>query len=150
MKTYRRILVPIFSTAQTALLLHRVSDLVQDASAQLLVVRILDTHSGFESDGPAGMLPEEAAVRRARDAGKRLDLQLARHNLAWAEARVIWRDPKAAMAEVVEAWSPDLVVTIAGGFPEGLANGADILKVDRRKLLGRLADVIFDIPFRHA
>ena len=58
MKTYRRILVPIFSAGQTALLLHRVSDLVQGGSAKLLVVRILDTHSGFESDGPAGMLPD--------------------------------------------------------------------------------------------
>ncbi len=150
MKIYRRILVPIFSAGQTALLLHRVSDLVQGGSAQLLVARILDTHSGFESDGPAGMLPEETAVRRARDARKRLDLQLARHNLAWAEARVLWRDPKAALAEVVDAWSPDLVVTIAGGFPESLADGADILTVDRRKLLGRLADVILDFPFRHA
>ena len=150
MKTYRRILVPIFSAGQAALLLQRVSDLVQGGSAQLLVVRILDTRSGFESDGPAGMLPEEAAVRRARDARKRLDLQLARHDLAWAEARVLWRDPKTAMAEVVDAWSPDLVVTIAGGFPEGLADGADILKVDRRNLLGRLAEVILDFPFRHA
>jgi hypothetical protein len=113
-------------------------------------VRILDTRSGFESDGPAGMLPEEAAVWRARDARKRLDLQLARHDLAWAEARVLWRDPKAAMAEVVDAWSPDLVVTIAGGFPEGLADGADILKVDRRNLLGRLADALLEFPFRHA
>ena len=150
MKTYRRILVPIFSASQTALLLHRVSDLVQGGSAQLLVVRILDTHSGYESDGPAGMLPEEAAGRRARDAGKRLDLQLARHNLAWAEARVLWRDPKAAMAEVVDTWNPDLVVTIAGGFPEGFADGADILRVDRRNLLGRLADAMLHFPFRHA
>ena len=150
MKTYRRILVPIFSAGQAALLLQRVSDLVQGGSAQLLVVRILDTRSGFESDGPAGMLPEEAAVRRARDARKRLDQQLARHDLAWAEARVLWRDPKAAMAEVVDAWSPDLVVTIAGGFPEGLADGADILKVDRRNLLGRLADALLEFPFRHA
>ena len=150
MKTYRRILVPIFSASQTALLLHRVSDLVQGGSAQLLVARILDTHSGYESDGPAGMLPEESAVRRARDAGKRLDLQLARHNLAWAEARVLWRNPKAAIADVVDTWAPDLVVTIAGGFPEGFADGADILRVGRRNLLGRLADVILDFPFRPA
>jgi hypothetical protein len=54
------------------------------------------------------------------------------------------------MAEVVDAWSPDLVVTIAGGFPEGLADGADILKVDRRNLLGRLADALLEFPFRHA
>ena len=150
MKTYRRILVPIFSASQTALLLHRVSDIVQGGSAQLMVVRILDTHSGYEADGPAGMLPEEAAGRRARDAGKRLDLQLARHNLTWAEARVLWRDPKAAMAEVVDTWNPDLVVTIAGGFPEGFADGADILRVDRRNLLGRLADAMLHFPFRHA
>ena len=58
--------------------------------------------------------------------------------------------PCGALAELVDAWSPDLVVTIAGGFPEGLADGADILKVDRRNLLGRLADALLEFPFRHA
>ena len=85
-----------------------------------------------------------------RGAKKRLDLQLARHNLAWAEARVLWRDTKVAMSEVIDGWAPDLVVTIAGRLPEDFAQGADILNVNHRNLFGRLADAMFNFPFRHA
>lgn len=150
MKTYRRILVPISAGDQGDFLLQRAAELAQGQRTQMLVVRVLDTRSGFEPDGPVATLPGEAAARRAPEAMKHLDLQLARNNLAWAEAKVVWGEPKAVLADVVRSWDPDLVVACAGRLPQGIAEGADILTVGRRSLFRRLAEVLHHPAPRHA
>jgi len=150
MKTYRRILVPIPADGQGDVLLQRAAELAQGQHAQMLVVRVLDTRSGFEPDGPAAVLPGEAAARRSPDAKKRLDLQLARNNLGWAEAKVVWGEPQAVLAEVIRNWAPDLVVACAGLLPTGIAEDADILTVGCRSLLGRLVGAFNHHAPRHA
>jgi nucleotide-binding universal stress UspA family protein len=150
MKTYRRILVPIPSGGQGDILLQRAAELAQTQHTQMLVVRVLDTRSGFEPDGPAAMLPGEAAARRAPDVRKRLDLQLARNNLGWAEAKVVWGEPKTVLADVILSWAPDLVVACAGLLPQEIAEDADILTVGCRSLFGRLAGALHQLAPRHA
>lgn len=150
MKTYRRILVPISAGDQSDFLLQRAAELAQAQRTQMLVVRVLDTSSGFEPDGPAAILPGEAAARRAPEVMKHLDLQLARNNLGWAEAKVVWGETKTVLAEIVRSWDPDLVVAGAGYLPQGIADGADILTVGRRSLFRRLAEVLHHPTPRHA
>jgi nucleotide-binding universal stress UspA family protein len=150
MKTYRRILVPVPSGGQGDILLQRAAELAQARHTQMLVVRVLDTRSGFEPDGPAAVLPGEAAARRAPDVKKRLDLLLARNNLGWAEAKVIWGEPKTVLADVIRDWAPDLVVACAGLLPQEIAEDADILTVGCRSLFGRLAGALLYHTPRHA
>lgn len=150
MKTYRRILVPIPADGQGDILLQRAGELARAQHAQMLVVRVLDTRSGFEPDGPAASLPGEAAARRSPDVKKRLDLLLARNNLGWAEAKVVWGEPRAVLADVIRNWAPDLVVACAGLLPMGIAEDADILTVGRRSLFGRLVGALHLHTPRHA
>lgn len=150
MKTYRRILVPLTAGGQSDILLHRAAELAQGPRTQMLVLRVLDTRSGFESDGPAAVLPGEAAARRAPDVKKKLELQLARNNLGWAEAKVVWGDTKALLADVIRTWEPDLVVACAGQLPHGILEDADVLTVNRRSLLRRLAEALHHPAPRHA
>ena len=124
------------------------TELAQGRYTQLLVVRILDT-GGMEPDGPGASLPGEIMSRRAPEIRRRLDLQLARGNLSWAEAKVVWGEPKAALAKVIRDWQPDLVVTCSH-LPEEIAQGADILKVGRYGLLKRVADSVRHLAFQHA
>lgn len=150
MKTYRRILVPISADGQGDILLQRAAELAQGPRTQMLVVRVLETRSGFEPDGPAAVLPGEAAARRAPDVKKRLELQLARNNLSWAEAKVVWGETKALLADVIRTWEPDLVVACAGHLPQGIAEGADILTVSRRSVFRRLAEALHHPAPGHA
>jgi nucleotide-binding universal stress UspA family protein len=150
MKTYRRILVPILTGGDNDIQLQRAAELAKSQRTQMLVVRVLDTRSGFAPDGPAAALPEEAAARRAPDARKRLDLQLARNNLGWAEAKVVWGIPKNALADVIRAWAPDLVVACSGQLPQGVAEDVDILTVGCNSLFRRLAEALHFPTPRHA
>jgi nucleotide-binding universal stress UspA family protein len=151
MKTYQRILVPISASSHSDILLQRAAELAHAQHTKMLVVHVLDTRSGFESDGPAAVLPGEAAARRAPKVRKRLDLQLARNNLSWVEAKVVWGEPKAVLADVIRAWAPDLVVTHSGHqLPPGIAEGMDIFTVGRRSLLRRLAEALYIPTLRHA
>ncbi|MCK9387949.1 MAG: universal stress protein [Sulfuritalea sp.] len=149
MSIYQRILLPIFSQGQSDILLHKVTELAQRQTTQLLVVRVLDT-SSVEPDGPAASLPGEIMSRRAPGLLRRLDLQLARSNLSWAEARVVWGEPQAVLAKVIRAWKPDLVVTCESHLPEELVQGADILKVGRYGIVRRVADSLRHFAFQHA
>lgn len=142
MKNYRRILVPLLSSSQSDIVLQRATELALAERSQLLVVRILDTRSGFEPDGPAAILPDEAAARLAPDAQKRLELQLARNDLGWAEAKVVWGIPSAALAEIIRSWKPDLVLGCSGHLPNGIASGVDILTVGCNSMFRRLADAL--------
>lgn len=150
MKTYRRILVPIASGGQGDVQLRRAAELAQARRTQLLVVRVLDTRSGIEPDGPAAILPSEAAARGAPDAKKRLDLLLARNSLAWAESRVVWGEPKRVLADIIRAWEPDLVVACDGQLPLGIAEAADILTVARPGWFRRLTDILHSPAPGHA
>jgi len=150
MKTYRRILVPISADGQSDVLLHRAAELAQAQGTKMRVVRVLDTRSGFEPDGPAAVLPGEAAARRAPDVKKRLDLQLARNNLGWVEANVLWGEPKAVLADVIRNWQPDLVVTLAGYLPQALTEDVDVLTVSRPGVFRRLAEAFHNPSPRHA
>jgi len=150
MKTYQRILVPISAGSHGDILLQRAAQLAQAQHTKMLVVHMLDTRSNFEPDGPAAVLPSEAAARRVPKVRKRLDLQLARNNLGWAEAKVVWGEPKTELANVIRAWAPDLVVTYSGQLPQGVAEGVDIFTVGRRSLLRRLAEALYIPTLRHA
>jgi nucleotide-binding universal stress UspA family protein len=150
MKAYRRILVPIPADGQGDILLQRAAEFAQAQHAQMLVVRVLDTRSGFEPDGPVALLPGEAAARRSPDVKKRLDLQLARNNLGWAEAKVVWGEPQTVLAEVIRNWAPDLIVACASLLPMGIAEDADILTVGCRSLFGRLVGALNNHAPRHA
>lgn len=74
MKAYRRILLPLPAGVASEPLLQRAVELAHAQHGQLLVVRVLDTRSGFEADGPAARLPGETAARRAPARKKRLEL----------------------------------------------------------------------------
>lgn len=149
MRTYRRILLPIFSQGQSDILLHKVTELAQRQQTQLLVLRVLDS-GGMEPDGPAAALPGDILSRRAPAVLKRLELQLARNNLGWAEARVVWGEPHAALSAVIRVWRPDLVVTSESYLPEEIVQGADILKVRGGGILRRLTDTLRHFSVQHA
>lgn len=151
MKSYRRILVPVAAGGQNDLVLQRAAELAQAQKTQMLVVHVIDTRSGFEPDGPAAALPNESAARRAPEAQKRLDLQLARNNLAWVESKVVWGEPKSVLADVIRGWKPDLVVACAGHLPQGVnENNADILTVGCNSFFRRMAEAFrFPVP-KHA
>lgn len=150
MKTYRRILVPVIDGSQSDILLNRAAELAQAQRTEMLVVRVLDTRSGFEPDGPAAALPGESAARRAQEVKKRLDLQLARNNLAWVEAKVVWGDPEIVLKEIVGTWEPDLVVASSGSMLRGVAGETDILTVVGRGLFRRLSEALIPPAPRHA
>ncbi|MBZ0105289.1 MAG: universal stress protein [Sulfuricella denitrificans] len=150
MTTYQRILVSISAGGQSDVLLHRAAELAQSQRIQMLVVQVIDTRSGFESEGPAGILPGESAARRIPDAIKRLDLLLARNNLSWAEAKVVRGEPKVALAEVIRAWKPDVVVTCDSHLLHGIEQDADILTVSRQSLFRRLTRYWRQPTLQHA
>jgi nucleotide-binding universal stress UspA family protein len=150
MKTYRRILVPLPAGGQNDFLLSRAAELARTQNAKMLVVRVLDTSNGFESDGPAAVLPGDAASRRAPEVKKRLELQLARNNLGWVEAKVAWGEPVTVLADVIRSWQPDLMVTLAGHLPQALTDGVDALTVSRPGLFSRLAEAFHHPSPRHA
>lgn len=150
MKAYKRILVPITSAGHGEMLLERAAEIMQGQRAQMMVVRILDTRSGIEPDGPAASLPGETAARRAPDARKHLELQLARMNLGWVEARVVWGEPKILLADLVRSWEPDLIVASSGGPAYGTMEGVDTLVVDCGGMFKRLSGMLHHPAPRHA
>jgi hypothetical protein len=142
--------VPLSAGGQSDVLLYRAAELAKTQGVKMLVVSVIDTRSGFEPDGPAAMLPEEAAARRSPDVRKRLNLQLARNNLAWVEAMVLWGEPKTVLADVIRRWKPDLVVTFAEYMSHEVMDGVDALTVRRPGVFRRMAEVFFHPPPRHA
>lgn len=150
MKTYRRILVCITAADQEADLLQRTAELSRDHPAHILALRVIDTRSGFEADGPAATLPGDAAARRAPAAKRRLDLLLARCGLAWAESRVLCGEPADVLAQVGREWAPDLILTAGRLLPEEVGAGTDVLRVGCRNWLARLAGMLASPQPRHA
>jgi len=148
MKRYRRILVPIFSAGHAEDLLPAIRDLASGHSSQVLVVRLVDDRVVFDGDGPAGRLPGELAARRATDARRRLDMQLARHDLGWVEAITVRGRPEDALAQQIARWHPDLVLTRRGQPPRELPDGVDLLHVAGRSFLRNFADALL-MPQHH-
>lgn len=142
MKAYRRILVPMPADGRGEILLRRAAELLPGGQGELLVLRVLDSRSGFTADGPAGSLPGEREIRRLPGEKRRLDLLLARHNLGWAQSRVLVGEPQPTMVACIREWRPDLVVTCArlpdGGTDDTAAGmSPDVLRVKCHGLLAR-------------
>lgn len=150
MKSYRRILVPLFNHGQGESLLCALQDIVADTHPQVMVVRLIDTDRVIEPDGPAATLPAERAARQASDAMRQLDLLLARMGFGWVESRVIWRDPAAQLRTLVHEWQPDLVITHRDAHIAGIPVEVDVLTTAGRGLLRRLADLFAAPQPRHA
>lgn len=145
MKNYRRILVPLPADGRSEVLLRRAAEMLPGGRGELMVARVLDTRSGFESDGPAGRLPGEREARQVPGEKKRLDLLLARHKLGWAESRVLLGDPRPTLHAFIRDWRPDLVVTCARMSPDELGydltdEPPDVLTVKCHGLFWRLGE----------
>lgn len=140
MKSYRRILVPIAHNGHSDSLLHTLKETVSNHHPQVLVVRLLDTQVIFEPDGPAATWAEEAVAHRIPEVMRQLELQLARMNLAWVEARAIKGSPPARLRELVDTWQPDLLITNPALLPAGLPAELDILSTSGRSVWRRLLD----------
>ncbi len=152
MKTYRRILVPIDSVSRGEALLKRAAEIAQTDHAEVMVVKVIDICSGFESDGPVGSLPMERAARKKPAERKRLDLMLARNNLSWAQSQVICGEPAPVLADTIQQWRPDLIVIAASLFLPGWVASAvaqsggvrpDVLTVVCGNAFSRLAQALF-------
>lgn len=155
MKSYRRILVPWPTDGRGEILLRRAAEMLPASLGDMMVVQVLDTRSGFDSDGPAGQLAEERVARQVPDARKRLDLLLARNNMAWAETRVLCGVPRPTMSDFIRTWKPDLVVTCADLRPEELARDLaseppDVLTVKCHRLFARLGGHLGHVAHGHA
>lgn len=154
MKTRQRILVPLTHGHSGSALLRRAGEIAADGEAELLVVSVLDTRSGFEPDGPAGSLPGERAARFAPAERKRLERDLVRHGLGQARATVIWGEPRAALSTLIRSWRPDTIV--CDGRTRRLLparthrEGPQMMRVGRPGAFARLAGVFFPPAQRHA
>lgn len=143
MKSRQRILVPLTHGYSGSALLRRAGEIAESGYAEMLVVSVLDTRSGFEPDGPAGYLPGERAARLAPAERTRLEHDLERHGLVRAKATVIWGEPRAALSELIRSWRPDLVV--CDGRTRRMLpartrqDGPEMIRVSRDGVLARLA-----------
>lgn len=150
MKSYRRILVPIFNDLHSNGLLHALLDTVSDQHAQVIVLRLVECNSSFPPDGPAASLPGEIAARRATTAKQNLDLQLARMGLGWVESKVIWRDNRESLLKLIGAWQPDLIIAHRGSLPGVIPDGVDILNTSGCSFFQRLSSLFSPHVPRHA
>lgn len=155
MKAYQRILIPMPADGRGEILLRRAAGMLPHGRGEMMVVQVLDTRSGFESDGPAGRLAGDRVARQVPGARKRLDLLLARNNLAWAEARVLCGEPRPTMTGFIRQWQPDLVVTCADLHPADLAHDLtveppDVLTVKCSGLFDRLGGAFGQTAHGHA
>lgn len=154
MNTRQRILVPFTHGYNGSALLRRASELAASGNVELRVVSVLDTRSGFESDGPAGNLPGERAARLAPAEQKRLEHDLMRHGLDRAQASVIWGEPRAALSDLIRNWRPDLVVCDGRTrrmLPAWTAQeGPEMMSVGRDNAFARLAGFFYPQAQGHA
>lgn len=143
MKIPQRILVPFTHGYSGSALLRRAGEIAASRDAELLVVSVLDTRSGFEPDGPAANLPGERAARLAPAEQQRIEHALARHGLDRAKASVIWGEPRAALADLIRHWRPDLLVcdgrTRRMLPAQAAQDGPEVMRIDRDGTFARLA-----------
>lgn len=150
MKTRQRILIPFTHGHSGAALLRRAGEIAAAESADLLVVSVLDTRSGFDLDGPAGSLPGERAARLAPAEQQRLERDLSRHGLDQAQATVIWGEPRAALAALIERWRPDTIVCDGRTrrmLPARMEDGGPaLLRLGGQGAFARLAGALLPAP----
>lgn len=150
----QRILVPFTHGHSGAALLRHAGELAASRQAELLVVSVLDTRSGFEPDGPAANLPSERAARLAPAEQKRLEHELVRHGLARATASVIWGEPRAALSALIERWQPDTIV--CDGRTRRMLpahageEGPELMNIGRNNAFARLAGMFLPHAQGHA
>jgi hypothetical protein len=154
MKTRQRILVPFTHGYSSSALLRRASEIAASGDVDLLVVSVLDTRSGFESDGPAGNLPGERAARLAPSEQKRLEHELMRHGLDRAQATVIWGEPRTALSALIRSWNPDMVMcdgrTRRMLPARAYQEGPEMMRIDRDGAFARLAGFFYPQAQGHA
>jgi|WetSurMetagenome_2_1015567.scaffolds.fasta_scaffold514919_2 hypothetical protein len=115
MKTYRRILVPTISSCPSAAQLTRCGEIAQTSDCKARVVLFIDRRSIFESDGPAGVFPEEEVLAgKVSDARQRLAPLLNRSGLGWVQSSVTYGVPKKLLTSELRTWQPDLVIVTKG------------------------------------
>lgn len=154
MKTRQRILVPLTHGYSASALLRHASEMAASQQAELLVVSVLDTRSGFELDGPAGSLPGERAARLAPAEQTRLEHNLMRHDMGQVQATVIWGEPSAALSALIRSWQPDLVV--CDGRTRRMLparygqEGPALMMVGGNSAFARMAGFLFPHPQGHA
>lgn len=153
MKARQRILLSFTPGRRGEASLRRAGEVAASEHADLLVVEVLDTRSGFESDGPAGILPGEHAARRVPAEKKRLDKQLTQHGLCWANTAVVCGEPRAALSAVMHNWRPDLVIGDARMprtfFHRAGQNEPEMMTVSGGGLFARMMGFLFPHA-RHA
>jgi nucleotide-binding universal stress UspA family protein len=147
MKSYRRILVPVLAGQAIDPLARRATALA-GPGAEVRVVAIMDTASGFEPDGPAAVTAAERAARKRPAVLRRLELELARGPLAGAAAQVLSGEPGRILQDLLRDWRPDLVVAQDGLLPSSWLLGAaetplpDVLKIARPPRLTQLLGMV--------
>ena len=154
MKTCQRILIPLTHGYSASALLRRASEIAASRQAELLVVSVLDTRTGFDPDGPAGNLPGERAARLAPAEQKRLERDLMRHDMVQAQATVIWGEPRAALSALIHSWRPDLVVcdgrTRRMLPARTIQEGPEVVRISRNGTFARLAEFFYPHVQGHA
>ncbi len=142
MKTYRRILVPTFSSCPSVAQLNRCRELAALGDCKLRVVHILDRSHIFESDGPAGIFPQEELIAgKVADVRQRLHLLLHRSGLGWAQRSVVVGDPKQLLARELKTLAPDLViVTKAWGHVRRVERAAREAGISMPDIMGVTPD----------
>lgn len=115
MKDYRRILVTNFSSCPSVAQLSRCGELAAREDCKARIVLLMNRGNIFESDGPAGIFPQEDLIEgKLADARQRLGLLRDRSGLGWAQASVVLGEPKRLLARELKTWRPDLVIVTHG------------------------------------
>lgn len=115
MKNYRRILLASFFTCPSVAQLVECRELMGQDDCQARVVWFQDRGRIFESDGPAGVFPQEELVRsKVADARQRLGLLLESGGLDRLPRSVLAGEPQALLTRELKIWHPDLVVVTRG------------------------------------
>ncbi len=115
MKNPRRILLPSFSTYSSVTQLAVCRELAGQGDSKARVVLLQDRNRIFESDGPAGIFPQEELIRRKVAAARQhLSLLLERGGLERTQRSVQCGDSRELLARELKSWHPDLVVVTRG------------------------------------
>lgn len=128
---YRRILI-LAEPGQLDVVLSRAANLSRQDDTAILVAHLIDLSRFNARDG---VQPEDLALQKAPAARRWLDLQLARHHLAWAESRVLWGDPIRLLKNLRRDWRPDLLLAGAESIPAGARQDLDCLSIPSNRSL---------------
>lgn len=115
MKDYRRILLASFSTCPSVAQLACCRELAGQSDCKARAVLFQNPNNVFESDGPAGIFPQEELIRsRAAAARQRLGLLLEHNGLGRLPSSVQVGKPQELLTRELKSWQPDLVIVTRG------------------------------------